>query len=78
MSQFAKDVDLTETGWAVRRIGAGKQVDAITYHAEMSCYVLAVSEPVPYTIPKDDKDPHQEKTQEGTAIKPSPSLSVFD
>ena len=53
--QFPSDVDLTETGWVVRRLQIGRSVDDLTYHSHMSCYVLVVSEDVPYTLPPKDE-----------------------
>ena len=59
ISRLDPSEDLTETGWVVRRVAINKQVDHIAYHAPSSCYVLAVSESVPYTYgDHDSSSPH--------------------
>ncbi|KAI9680096.1 MAG: mRNA cleavage and polyadenylation factor subunit [Caeruleum heppii] len=69
VAQFPSEIATTETGWSVRRIPLDVNVDALSYHEDMHCYVLGVSEKVGFDLPKDDEF-HDDWTEEDIALKP--------
>lgn len=76
MAQFPSDTRYAEIGWAVKRIPLGEEVQKLSYHPPMECYLLGTSKLVDFELPKDD-ELHREWARESmfslcpcTPVKP--------
>ncbi|KAI9698522.1 MAG: mRNA cleavage and polyadenylation factor subunit [Candelina mexicana] len=68
-SNLPDNVNLTETGWVMKRILLGEEVHALSYHLAMESYVIATSEKVDWKLPEDEEH-HEEWRYEDLPLKP--------
>lgn len=61
-----------QTGWAVRTLPVGRDVDGIAYHASSGLYVFGVNDAVEFQIPQDDL--HRDWPSDGGLKELSQSL----
>lgn len=69
VSQLPHEADFTQLGMPVRKMPLDSAINALTYHAPSSTYIVGTSTPVPFELPKDD-DHHRDWAREDIPFKP--------
>jgi cleavage and polyadenylation specificity factor subunit 1 len=55
VSQLPENVNLTETGWAVKRVRLDEEIQSIAYHPPSGVYAVCTTTYEEFGLPHDDE-----------------------